>query len=232
MTRTADPAEARRWGGALAVVALAHAAPVLIAAWWLVAPVSPATLEPAIMIDMAPFAAPPAPPVAQPPGPKQVKAVPSKQKLANDPVHTPLAVDPAVAIPVAPPQPPQVAVKQSVTPTTALATAPPAHPLPPAPTVSTGKATWQGLVLGRLEKFKRYPVRAQLRREQGVPTIRFVMDRSGRVLSTQLERSSGIAALDAEAITLPTRAQPFPKPPADVAGDTIELVVPVEFFMR
>ncbi|MPT49375.1 MAG: energy transducer TonB, partial [Sphingobium sp.] len=51
-------------------------------------------------------------------------------------------------------------------------------------------------------------------------------------LSVRLERSSGFRSLDDEAVALPKRASPLPKPPEDVKGDTIELVVPVEFFMK
>jgi protein TonB len=73
---------------------------------------------------------------------------------------------------------------------------------------------------------------AMARHEQGVPYIRFVMDRQGKVLSVSLERSSGMADLDREAMSLPKRAQPLPKPPEDRPGETFELVVPVEFFLR
>lgn len=86
-------------------------------------------------------------------------------------------------------------------------------------------------MLGALNKVKRYPREASFRRQQGVPYIRFVMNREGSVLSVRLERSSGIRSLDGEAVSLPRRAEPFPKPPEDVVGETIELVVPVEFFM-
>jgi TonB family protein len=69
-------------------------------------------------------------------------------------------------------------------------------------------------------------------RQQGVPYIRFVIDWEGNVLSVRLERSSGVAVLDREAVALPKRAQPLPKPPEDRPGDTIELVAPVEFLLR
>ncbi|MHA3790459.1 energy transducer TonB [Sphingomonas sp. YL-JM2C] len=223
-----DRTEARRWGSSLAVVLAAHAAPALVAAYWLGPMVSTPAPEPAIMIDMEPPAAPPVPPSQEPPGQKQVKADVPRPKVQDDPVKTPPVPHPAVAIPVAPPQPPQIEAKQAA-PDTA---APPAHPLPPAPTVSSGKMTWQGLVLGQLEKFKRYPWEAQGQRQQGVPYIRFVMNRDGKVLSSRLERSSGFSALDSEAVSLPKRAQPLPKPPADVIGDTIELVVPVQFYLH
>lgn len=111
-------------------------------------------------------------------------------------------------------------------------TAPVSKPVPPAPQASSAKPTWQGLVLGALDKVKRYPRDAHFARQQGVPYIRFTMDRQGKVLAVSLERSSGIRSLDREAQALPKRAQPLPKPPEDVKGETIELVVPVEFFMR
>ena len=57
------------------------------------------------------------------------------------------------------------------------------------------------------------------------------MDRQGRVLSAVLERGSGDAALDREAVALLGRAQPLPKPPPEITGDPISLSVPVEFFM-
>ena len=71
-----------------------------------------------------------------------------------------------------------------------------------------------------------------LQRKQGVPWIRFIMGRDGKVLSVRLERSSGSSDLDREALLLPKRAAPLPKPLAEKPGDTLELVVPVEFFLK
>ena len=86
--------------------------------------------------------------------------------------------------------------------------------------------------MAQLAKYRRYPGTAIARRQQGVPYIRFVMDRQGKVLSSRLERPSGFPDLDREAVALPKRAQPLPKPPDDRPGATLELVVPVEFFLR
>lgn len=102
------------------------------------------------------------------------------------------------------------------------------------PAASNAPDTWEGKVLAQLNKHRRYPRMAMARREQGVPYIRFVMDREGRVLSATLERSSGFPNLDREAVALPKRAQPLPKPPDDMRSGqaTIEMVVPVEYFLR
>jgi len=223
----ADPREGRRWAGSLSIVLGVHALPLLIAAYWLGPSISTPAPEPAIFIDMAPPAAPPVPPSEQPPGPKQIKAEQPRPVIQREVVKTPIVPNAAVALPVQPPEP-RVEAKAPAQETTA----PPARPAPPAPVLSSGVPTWQGLVLGALNKVKRYPASAQSRRQQGVPWIRFVMDRNGRVLSSRLERSSGFGTLDSEAVNLPRRAQPLPKPPADVPGETIELVVPVEYFLK
>lgn len=216
----ADRGEVRRWAGALAVVMAVHAGPGLIAAYWLGPQASTPTLDPAIFIDLPP-AAPPEPPSEQPPGPKQKVETP-QPKIERRIEETP-APNPEVAIPVPPPEPLRSVVET---------TAPPVLPLPPAPRLSSGQPIWEGQVLGRLNQFKRFPSAAQRLRQQGVPYIRFVIDREGKVLSSRLERSSGFRSLDEEAVALPKRAQPLPKPPADVGGQTLELVVPVEFFIR
>jgi protein TonB len=41
--------------------------------------------------------------------------------------------------------------------------------------------------------------------------------------------SSGNAALDAEAVAMARRASPLPKPSADIAGDNLNLTVPIRF---
>ncbi len=106
---------------------------------------------------------------------------------------------------------------------------------PPAPQVANNVPdSWEGRILAQLNEHRRYPYAAMARRQQGVPYIRFLMDRKGRVLSVNLERSSGYPSLDREAVALPGRAQPLPKPPADFQPEraVIELVVPVQFFLN
>lgn len=83
-----------------------------------------------------------------------------------------------------------------------------------------------------LEKHKRYPRRAQLRRQEGTVLLRFVMDRQGRVLSYRVERSSGYRALDNEVEEMIERASPLPAMPAEIRQARLELVVPVSFFLR
>lgn len=211
-------------GGVMAI-ALLILAGMLITWRTFVPPQAPPTLS---VFDVEPPAAPPQPQSEVPPGPEPVeqeKPLPVPDLPKIEPPEIQLRSDNPVVLPTARPVP-------DPGPPAPAKTAPETKPAPPAPQVSTGKPTWEGLVLGALNKRRRYPRIAQTRRQQGVPWIRFVIDREGRVLSSSLERSSGVSSLDREAVDLPRRAEPLPKPPAEVAGDRIELVVPVEFFLR
>ncbi|HEY5348231.1 MAG TPA: TonB family protein [Candidatus Lustribacter sp.] len=88
------------------------------------------------------------------------------------------------------------------------------------------------MLLARLQRFKRYPSFAQFRRQEGVVYLRFTMDRHGKVVSASIDKSSGFDALDQETLALIHRAEPLPPPPPEVPGDPIQLVVPIQFFLK
>lgn len=90
---------------------------------------------------------------------------------------------------------------------------------------------WHSAVVAHLERRKRYPRQALVMRREGVPQVRFTLDRQGKVLEAALEKPSGETLLDREALALIRRAEPLPKPPPEVGGEQISLVVPVEFFI-
>lgn len=105
-------------------------------------------------------------------------------------------------------------------------------PGPSAARHGNGAARWRGKLLGRLERFRRYPEAARKQHQEGVVRLRFCLDRQGHVLSARIEGSSGVTTLDEEALALVRRADPLPSPPEDVSGERIELVVPVQFFLK
>lgn len=116
-------------------------------------------------------------------------------------------------------------------------------PSPKAITTASAPVSHEGDLIDRVQEFqikllrhlnrhKRYPAGARAKREQGVVYVRFAMDRSGNVLSAVLEKRGRWADLDAEGLALLTRAQPLPIPPQEVAGDPIEMIVPVEFSLK
>ncbi|HIJ61727.1 MAG TPA: energy transducer TonB [Rhodospirillaceae bacterium] len=87
-------------------------------------------------------------------------------------------------------------------------------------------------MLGRIERYKRYPYEAKRTQREGTAVVRFSIDRSGRLLAARLEVPSGIESLDYEALALMARAEPFPEPPADVPGQNVELIVPIQFTLK
>jgi protein TonB len=91
---------------------------------------------------------------------------------------------------------------------------------------SMSPASWRGALMAHLNRYKRFPSGAA---GIGVATIVFTIDRSGRVLAARLVRSSGDAALDTEAVSLPQRASPVPAPPPNIGGGSITLAVPIRF---
>lgn len=238
-----EDARARwRWAVSLAAILGLHAVPVFIAAWWLT-PVEaiPPPPPPAIMVDMAlvptaPAAAPT--PAEIPPRPQErhVEAAASRRSVKTPPLTHVAQAAATLAVP------PRPGPQQTTDETPATETAPQSSATAsPSPTASAAKGatgagisvpTWQGLLLAQLERFKRYPAEAQTRHQQGVAYLRFIMDRDGRVLSAQLEKSSGHDLLDREAQALIERAQPLPKPPPELGSDQIELVVPIVFSLH
>jgi len=86
-------------------------------------------------------------------------------------------------------------------------------------------ASWKGDLMAHLNRYKRYPAGSS---SEGTTVVSFSIDRSGAVTSARLARSSGDRALDDEAVSLPRRASPLPKPPEGVAR-SIALSVPIHF---
>ncbi|HIC2068370.1 TPA: energy transducer TonB [Raoultella ornithinolytica] len=242
-----DAGARHRWTISLSIGLLLHAGLLALGVWW---PDQTPTASPpsAIMIELAPLpASPPTPPTPSteiPPGPKQMHAEPVKPALpveqpSVEKLPLPHVRKAAVTLPkYSTAQPRHAEEDHKRVPQT---TAPPAAAAPPAVTAapvatSTGASmsvpNWQALLLSRLQQFKRYPADAQTRNQQGVVYLRFTMDRKGKVLTFRLEKSSGYTLLDEEALALIQRAQPLPTPPPSVAGDPLELLVPIEFFLK
>jgi protein TonB len=187
--------------------------------------------EPVVESEPPPPEPPPPEPVEEPP-PEPVSEV-----VAEPPPPPPK--------PKPPPRPRPVQIERPAPPRPVEAAAPPPSvPAPPAPVAavtapgssvsrpSNAMPTWQGQLLAHIRRHKNYPRAAQIRRQEGVAQVRFVMDREGKVLFSGLERSSGHAILDEETLNLIRRAQPLLAPPPEMPDDRIELVVPVQYSLH
>lgn len=161
-----------------------------------------------------------------------VNVVEEVQQLEEQPRPPP----PKFETPVIHFQPPLVTITEPPPPNAPTAVVTEAPP-PPPPAIVRGNGTdavrdFQMALLRHLNHHKRYPPSARAKREQGVVYVRFAMDRRGRVLRAEIERHSKYRPLDEEGLALLRRAEPLPVPPIELAGDPLEMVVPVEFSLR
>ena len=235
-----------RYSASLAVVLGVHAVAVILALNWKSSP--PVPLPPmAMLVELAPVPAPPqpAPPkvVTPPQPPTPVEELPLP-KLAE-------ALKPTISVPKPKPkpkpQPPKpvekkpepVKEKPSETPPSEAqpSNVPPAKSAQPSPgptaAQNAAKASWQGTLLAHLQKYKKYPPGAQARGKEGLNRLRFVVDAEGKVLSYELVGRSGNADLDRATLEMIRRAQPLPKPPADMLNNgSIEIVAPFVYSLE
>jgi len=89
------------------------------------------------------------------------------------------------------------------------------------------RVTWQKELMAHLDKFKRYPVERSQKSAEILITM--ILDRTGRVLSANIAKSSGDDAFDHAAVTMVERASPVPPPPPLVADEGLDFSLPVIF---
>ena len=179
-----------------------------------------------------------------------------KAEIETPPVDdSPLAPDPEVALPkpkevediedeesVEEQQRAQEAQPQNSSPPT-QATAPPPVEAKPGVKLAAQHAglstkpsqavlNWHKSLVQQINRHKKYPHKARRKGAQGTVEVVFTLDRSGKVLTTRLRDSSGFNLLDEEAIAVLERASPFPAPPAEMAGLSMKLVLPITFNIK
>jgi protein TonB len=108
--------------------------------------------------------------------------------------------------------------------------APTTATVPASPELASEIAKWQQSVVARLARFQRYP--EQAKGATGVVNLSFSIDRQGHVMNSKIIKSSGSTVLDAEALSLLTRAAPLPPPPAAVPDSDLTFVLPIRFGLR
>jgi protein TonB len=227
-----DHADRHRW---IASIAGAVALHIALAAFLLhlhaVTMLHPPPAAPSLtFIDLQPLPTP-APPAVVPPEPQPPPPEPQPQPIAK-----PVVPPKPVVVHRVTPQVPTPAVQPQTTSTAPAAVSTPAAPAtqaaPAAPTIDHAVPRFTDLIAAQMERYKRYPAAAQKRGEQGVALVRFTLDRGGNVSNARIERSSGHGDLDDEVMALLRRAAPLPPIPADIAANTLDIVVPVSFALR
>lgn len=223
--------DARRWLCCGALVLTAHAALGLSVVRLPANVVDAAPPLPALIMDMEPRPADPAPPQVvnktEPapetptPEPKQAEAVlPPKPKPA--PPAKPKPPAKPVAQPSSKPAPDQAR---------AVRPQPKAEQnLFAAPSPAT-MASYMAKLRAWLARNMRYPASARSSGLEGAALVRFTIDENGRVLSASLARSSGHAVLDTAAVNMIKKGSPAPTPPMGSPPQTT-ITLTVDFVIR
>jgi protein TonB len=154
-----------------------------------------------------------APPADKP----QPQAAPRSGKAVTS--HTQKAARPPLAqVRGASRQMPSLAAQQPMD----LAAAPESAP------ASAELESYKEVLSGYIIRDAVYPPSAQELHQEGLVYVEILIDRHGEVLSYHLERSSGIDALDDEALALFAHNRPFPAIPLDLPAP-LTLLVPFRF---
>jgi periplasmic protein TonB len=93
--------------------------------------------------------------------------------------------------------------------------------------------SWGKAVAKHLGRFPpRYPADALKAGHKGEAVVAFRVDRRGQVISARVTKTSKSVLLDKEAVALLHRAEPLPKMPDEMPGESFEFVIPVHFRMK
>jgi protein TonB len=170
--------------------------------------------------ELPPVDPAPDPEIVLPAPQPETEMKPEEEELPREEVPQQRSASQATPAPLTT-APPRVDVKEAPV---ALAATPGT-----AAAVSRSAATWQKALLAHLNRHKRYPEDAHVRRIQGAVSVAFSIDRTGNVLDARIVTSSGSSLLDEEALAVLRRASPLPAPPAAMPGTALDLTVPIHF---
>jgi protein TonB len=92
-------------------------------------------------------------------------------------------------------------------------------------------ADWQAKVLAHLMQYKRYPIAARKKYQQGSVLVSFDVDVSGFATNIKILDESKFPLLNREAKAVINRALPLPSPPHVFIASNKNVVVPINFFL-
>jgi protein TonB len=173
-----------------------------------------------------------------PPQDKPEVVAPPEQKVEMKP-----ATEPAKPVPDAKPTPvkpkvvrPEAKKPNESTPAPRTAAPPRVERQAQAASAASAGATASAIasynqrVRAHLMRFHQYPSGANGQR--GVARLSFTLSRSGQVSGGRLGGSSGVAALDAQAMAMIRQASPFPAIPPEIPQGSMSFTIPVAFTVR
>jgi protein TonB len=92
---------------------------------------------------------------------------------------------------------------------------------------SESVSLWKQQIVAQLQAHRHFPIEAC--GKDGEARVAFSIDRTGKLLSSDIVSGAGFPALDKAALEMVRSAQPFPPAPSEVADDGLKFVVPLIF---
>ena len=89
------------------------------------------------------------------------------------------------------------------------------------------KGFWVSEIVGRIEDRK--PMLNMSLKAPATVAVSFVVGRDGHLVSSEVAKSSGDAAVDQQAVAVLASAAPFPPMPAGLSDDSMSFTVPLRF---
>jgi protein TonB len=90
---------------------------------------------------------------------------------------------------------------------------------------------WVASVSAWLAAHRTYPAQARERGEEGNVSVRFTIDRSGRVMEAAILKASGASLLDDAALNMLRRAT-FPAFPANMPQAQVTITTSIRYSLR
>ncbi|MFN3447631.1 MAG: energy transducer TonB, partial [Roseococcus sp.] len=181
---------------------------------------------------------PPEPPPAPEPVPDALPVAPAPVAAAAPPPPPPPPAPPREARRLAA-RPPDARIasaasgaRPAATPVAAGAESAPAAPAGEPLSAALLPDSYRAALGARLRQALRYPPSARERDEEGDAILAFRVARDGSIRGAQILRSSGVAALDQEALALLARIAPAPPLPETWPAAEAAFVLPVRFRLR
>jgi|GEM_PF-6482862 len=94
------------------------------------------------------------------------------------------------------------------------------------------KQKWLALLRKEIQKNKRYPYKAQRRKQQGTVLLKLVVRANGSLVKTLLIHSSGHKTLDRDALKLIDKIFPFKAFDKNSLGDILEIDIPINYILK
>lgn len=181
-------------------------------------PAPPDPLEPPPMIQPKAL---PEPAKPKPPKKEVAKPAPPKPKVSS-PASAPAPVSEPVSVPASTVAPVQASAEPFV-----------AQPvLAPSVAYAAAEDAYKALVRHRVDSRKRYPPLSRRMGEEGRVVVEFKLGSNGEVLHVRVKESSGRERLDEAALQAVREAASFPPFPDEVARQSWEFTLPLNFSLN